>query len=92
MNRAFAGLPVPVRYVIDGDAGAGAVTSITTSLCDGTGAVAAEAFLGIDLRSPLDSGQYLYMWKTERSWAGSCRAFTVTLADGTSHTATFTFR
>ena len=31
------------------------------------------------------------VWKTENSWAGSCRMLTVKLTDGTEHTAYFTF-
>ena len=39
-----------------------------------------------------DSGQYVYVWKTEKSWAGTCRQLVVTLADNTVHTALFQFR
>ena len=34
---------------------------------------------------------YTYVWKTEKSFAGTCRAFTVALTDGTTHTANFKF-
>ena len=37
------------------------------------------------------ANQYIYNWKTESGWAGSCRRLIVTLADGTSHRANFTF-
>ena len=30
--------------------------------------------------------------KTEKSWAGTCRVLTVTLIDGTTHTANFKFK
>lgn len=33
--------------------------------------------------------QYVYVWKTQKAWAGKCGALTVTLNDGTSHTALF---
>ncbi len=36
-------------------------------------------------------GQYVYVWKTEKSWSGTARLLTVTLADGTKHLARFTF-
>jgi hypothetical protein len=34
---------------------------------------------------------YTYVWKTEKSWAGKCGTLTVRLADGTTHTALFSF-
>jgi hypothetical protein len=37
------------------------------------------------------TGQYTYTWKTEKSWAGSCRQLTLRLTDGTDHVALFTF-
>ncbi len=38
------------------------------------------------------SGSYTYVWKTAKSWSGTCQLFTLTLNDGTTHTATFQFR
>jgi len=35
--------------------------------------------------------EYSYAWRTDRSWAGSRREFTLTLADGSTHTARFLF-
>jgi MBG domain-containing protein len=35
--------------------------------------------------------KYTYVWKTSPTWAGSCRKFVLTLADGTSHSALFRF-
>ena len=37
-----------------------------------------------------DDGVYVYTWKTDKSFKG-CRELTVTLMDGTKHTALFTF-
>jgi len=34
--------------------------------------------------------QYVYVWKTDKSWSG-CRQLTVKLSDGVTHTATFKF-
>jgi hypothetical protein len=33
--------------------------------------------------------QYIYVWKTEKAWAGTCRQLVVKLADGTSQKANF---
>jgi hypothetical protein len=38
------------------------------------------------------SGQYNYVWKTDKAWAGSCRQLIVRLVDGTDHVALFQFR
>ena len=35
--------------------------------------------------------QYVYVWKTAKTWAGKCGTFTLTLDDGTAHPALFTF-
>ena len=38
------------------------------------------------------SDRYQYNWKTEKSWAGTCRVLVVKLVDGTTHTANFKFK
>ena len=37
-------------------------------------------------------GQYSYIWKTSKSWGGTCRQLQVLLVDGTLHTALFSFK
>lgn len=37
------------------------------------------------------AGQHVYVWKTDKTWAGSCRQLVVKLADGTEHRANFKF-
>jgi hypothetical protein len=39
-----------------------------------------------------DGTQFIFNWQTSKSWAGSCRLMTVTLKDGTKHSAQFTFK
>lgn len=36
--------------------------------------------------------QYNFVWKTEKSWAGTCRRAVMVLADGSVHTADFQFK
>ncbi|HEV2863930.1 MAG TPA: PxKF domain-containing protein [Pyrinomonadaceae bacterium] len=36
--------------------------------------------------------QYVYVWKTDPSWAGTCRQLVVTLNDGSTHRANFRFK
>jgi hypothetical protein len=35
------------------------------------------------------SGRYTYIWKTEKSWAGSCRQLQIRFNDGELYTARF---
>jgi hypothetical protein len=37
------------------------------------------------------ANQYVYVWKTDKSWAGTCRQLDVKLTDGTTHSAWFKF-
>ena len=39
-----------------------------------------------------DADQYIYVWKTAKNWAGTCRRLEVKLDDGTFHFANFTFK
>jgi len=36
--------------------------------------------------------QYIYVWKTDPSWAGSCRQFVIQLNDGATYRANFRFK
>lgn len=38
------------------------------------------------------ANQYIYTWKTDKSWAGTCRKFSLGLTDGSSHVALFQFK
>jgi hypothetical protein len=37
------------------------------------------------------AGQYVYVWKTDKAWAGTCRQLQVKFADGTVQLANFSF-
>ena len=37
------------------------------------------------------SGQYTYIWKTEKTWANTCRQFVLRLKDGSAQRANFKF-
>jgi hypothetical protein len=38
------------------------------------------------------NGQYVYVWKTDKSWVGNCRQLQVKLTDGSLHVANFIFK
>lgn len=37
------------------------------------------------------ANQYVYTWKTNKAWSGTCRKLVVRLADGIDHVAMFSF-
>ena len=97
LNTVKAGQAIPVKFSLNGYQGlgifaAGFPTS-KTSACD---AAAAEDTIeetvtagGSSLSYDATVDQYVYVWKTDKSWAGTCRTLTVKLNDGTIHQALF---
>ncbi|MFL6254753.1 MAG: PxKF domain-containing protein [Pyrinomonadaceae bacterium] len=47
---------------------------------------------GSTLTYDAGSDRYQYNWKTEKSWAGTCRVLVIVLTDGSTHTANFKFK
>jgi hypothetical protein len=47
---------------------------------------------GSSLSYDASSDQYVYVWKTDPSWAGTCRQLVVQLSDGSIHRANFRFK
>jgi hypothetical protein len=47
---------------------------------------------GSSLSYDAGADQYIYVWKTDASWAGTCRQLVVQLNDGSIHRADFRFR
>ena len=37
-------------------------------------------------------GRYIYVWKTDKTWGGTCRQLVVKLHDNTEHRVTFRFK
>lgn len=99
VNRVKAGQAIPIKFRLGGDRGlnifaSGSPTSVAVSCTSG-------AILD-DIEQTVTAGAssltyapatqvYNYVWKTEKSWAGTCRRLQVTLVDGTTHTAEFRF-
>jgi serine protease AprX len=98
INVANAGSAIPVKFALGGDRGLSILAAgspVSTSFACTTGAptdaVEETATAG---QSGLNfgDGQYVYVWKTDKAWGGTCRELSVKLTDGTLHTARFQFR
>jgi hypothetical protein len=98
-NKMKAGAAVPVKFSLGGDFGlaifADGYPSSVGVGCAGSAAVdAVEQTVASDsskLTYDAASGQYSYIWKTNKLWAGTCRQLTLTLGDGTTKVANFQF-
>lgn len=99
VNTMKAGSAVPVKFSLGGDMSlsilaAGSPTSHQVS-CSAealTAAVDQTMTAGAStLQYDPVANQYTYVWKTDKNWAGTCRQFDLTLNDGTTHSAMFSF-
>ena len=100
LNSVKAGQAIPVKFSLGGDQGlnifAAGYPKSQTIACDTTAPVdgievtvtAASSSLTYDPTT----NQYTYVWKTQKSWAGTCRQLIVKLSDGTYHLANFQFK
>jgi hypothetical protein len=99
INTVKAGQSIPVKFSLSGDQG----LSIFAASSPASQKVACDAGADLDaLEETATAGssglsydasidQYNYVWKSDKAWAGSCRKLSVTLIDGTVHTANFKF-
>jgi hypothetical protein len=97
-NVVKAGSAVPVKFSLAGFQGMDILsgtpkvigvpcTNGTSDPIDESASTAGNSSLQYD---PV-TDQYIYVWKTDRNWAGKCAKLVVTLKDGTSHEAWFRF-
>jgi uncharacterized repeat protein (TIGR01451 family) len=99
INKVNAGRAIPVKFSLSGNKGlnifapgypqvfeidcsSGNVLEVTETLTAGNSSLTYDA----------GSDKYNYVWKTDASWAGTCRYLVVKLNDGTDHIAYFEFR
>jgi hypothetical protein len=91
---------VPIKFSLNGDQGmdifasgyprseeisceaADTVNNVRDTLNDSTSSLSYD--------SP--AKQYNYVWKTEKSWSGTCRQLTIGLVDGQSYMLNFIFK
>jgi Tol biopolymer transport system component len=99
LNKTNAGKAIPVKFSLAGDQG----LEIFAAGYPQSQAIDCNSLLDIDVveetvvagASSLayhpETDRYHYVWKTEASWAGTCRRLVIGLADGTLHRADFKF-
>lgn len=100
VNSAKAGQTIPVKWQLTAADGTpvsdpGSFISLssqpTTGACGGDPGQAIEDYAGNSGLRYLGDGSWQFNWKTPKSYAGQCRTLTLTLSDGTTHTASFDF-
>jgi len=97
VNVVKAGKIVALRFSLGGDHGLDVFQVPPTSAQTACPSPAVENPVddkggggpGLTYDASLD--QYVFRWKTDRSWAGTCREFRMSLDDGSLHTALFKF-
>jgi len=97
VNVVKAGSAIPVKFSLGGDQGlnifASGYPASVSAACNAATTDAIEETVtagGSSLTFDAASGQYTYVWKTEKSWTG-CRQLQVKLRDGSSRWAAFSF-
>ncbi len=96
-NPVKAGSSVTAKFSLGGKKGTGIFYSgypISTRIACDSGSPLGDTVKATGSLSYDDSGtgRYLYVWKTNKKWAGTCRELTIKLNDGTSHSANFKFK
>jgi hypothetical protein len=99
-NAVKAGAAVPVKFRLGGNLGLNIfaagypktqiIQCSTGELVDSIEETATAGSSGLSYDAATD--QYTYVWKTDKSWAGSCRELQVKLNDGETYRARFTLR
>lgn len=103
-NAVKAGQGIPLKFDLDGNQGLDILWSgypRSTVISCGGGAnedlleesvTAGSSGLHYDGTVNPPVGQYIYVWKSDKSWGGTCRRLDLKLTDGTTHSANFSFK
>ncbi|MBO0797257.1 MAG: FG-GAP repeat protein [Blastocatellia bacterium] len=100
VNQVNAGRAIPIIFSLSGDKSlnifaAGFPVSEQIACTDGAPSSKIEQTTtagGSSLSYDAVSDTYTYVWKTEESWAGTCRQLIVRLNDGSERVASFKFK
>lgn len=100
LNSVKAGQAIPIKFSIGGYYGlnifAGGypksqkVECSSTAVVDGIEETVTAGSSSLSYSS--GNQQYIYVWKTDNSWANSCRQFVLKLIDNSVHRAVFKFK
>jgi hypothetical protein len=98
LNVVNAGRAIPVKFSLSGNKG----LDIFAAGYPASGPIACNSTdPAVDVNETVTAGgsslsfggdQYNYVWKTESSWAGTCRQLVIQLNDGSYHRANFRFK
>jgi MBG domain-containing protein len=95
VNVVNAGSTVPLKFSIGGFQGLnilqGPPTSVDVPCFAGSSKSTVQPGLPASNGLTAVGAQYSYNWRTEPSWAGTCRKVVLTLVDGSTHEALFSF-
>jgi hypothetical protein len=100
-NEMKAGRAVPVKFSLGGDRGlvilASGYPQVTGTACPSSASTdAVEETLAVDaskLSYDAATDQYTFVWKTDKSWAGTCKKVVLKFTDGSApRTLLFSFR
>jgi len=99
LNIVKAGSAIPVKFSLKGNQGpnifaVGYPTSTSiTCVITAVDAVEETSTAGSSsLSYNVRTDQYIYIWKTDKAWGGTCRTLVIKLSDGTFHYANFQFK
>jgi hypothetical protein len=98
LNSVNAGRSIPIKFSLSGNKGlnifAVGYPASGQIACNSNDPVVNVEETGTAGSSSLSytTDQYNYVWKTENSWAGTCRQLVVKLNDGSEHRANFKFK
>jgi uncharacterized cupin superfamily protein len=97
-NGVKAGSAIPIKFSLHGYQGmnifAAGYPKVTAGTCAGVPLDTVEETVtagGSSLNYDSTSDQYIYVWKTDKAWAGKAMRLTIVFADGTTRYARFSF-
>jgi microsomal dipeptidase-like Zn-dependent dipeptidase len=100
INKAKAGSMIPIKFNLNGYHGLDIFANespFSRSVSCDSGSTMNDTEQATNpgsrtLSYNADNDQYSYVWKTSKSWSGSCREFLLKLNDGSDHAAVFKFK
>ncbi len=92
VSTVKAGDDVPVKFSLNGYHGLDVLADgpAWKPGCPSPSPDSSRALGGLSYKAPVD--RYVFLWRTDPSWAGSCRELVVKLRDGTTRRANVRFR